>query len=135
MLSNIRSIVKPSRCFPRLWSFCTRATPPHMTVVPKPVVDGLRCQIQSLRDVLHRSALFPRAQDRLVLQPIEGHATGGEGGLNPSPPSCIYRVPRSRWKRDRPIRGHIALAVSVFSTPLLIAGTAKRKRRREGCSS
>jgi len=63
-----------------------------MTVIPKPVVDGLRCQIQSLRDVLHRSALFPRAQDRLVLQPIEGHATGGEGGL---PLSSLLYLPGS----------------------------------------
>jgi hypothetical protein len=32
---------------------------PRRTVVSKPVVNGLRCQIQSLRDVLHRSALLP----------------------------------------------------------------------------
>jgi hypothetical protein len=36
-----------------------RAAAPRRTVVSKPVVDGLRCQIQSLRDVLQRSALLP----------------------------------------------------------------------------
>ena len=43
-----------------------------LAVVSKPVIDGLRSEIQSLCDVLHRGALFPRAQDCSVLQPIEG---------------------------------------------------------------